>query len=398
MDISGCSFCIRVLISILLLIIVIIITSSLIAFCTLYVSSTSNCVNFDTTLTLEDVQDSEQLLYCYCSAHLIDLYNDQTIQNACGDLQEDILIANIVQIGASVISAVTNVILVIVVGVIAGFILKPETKPAEFSFIFVGVLISNYINSTLLPLLINGNIYGFQAVSYLTWISFIDFDSLAIFKDFDRNWFAIISPYYTNFFIIACLTPFIQVIVFCLRRCLLNWWVKRKCENDDPHKISIQKEVNASINGLEFDYPAEQAILCLQLFMCFMYSSLIPVLIPIFAISLFISFFCKRYVLLHFSNRIPANEKLALKITNLIPFIILVHGLMAVWSHTATGIFSSNVYLITFEFDFNQAIFTRALVDILLLGASALILVWIVFDWVIIGFIGMCRDCSKDDL
>ena len=241
MDISGCSFCIRVLISILLLIIVIIITSSLIAFCTLYVSSTSNCVNFDTTLTLEDVQDSEQLLYCYCSAHLIDLYDDPTIQNACGDLQEDILIANIVQIGASVISAITNVILVIVVGVIAGFILKPETKPAEFSFIFVGVLISNYINSTLLPLLINGNIYGFQAVSYLTWISFIDFDSLAIFKDFDRNWFAIISPYYTNFFIIACLTPFIQVIVFCLRRCLLNWWVKRKCENDDPHKISIQK-------------------------------------------------------------------------------------------------------------------------------------------------------------
>ena len=71
---------------------------------------------------------------------------------------------------------------------------------------------------------------------------------------------------------------------------------------------------------------------------------------------------------------------------------------MAVWSHTATGIFSSNVYLITFEFDVNEAIFTRALVDILLLGASALILVWIVFDWIIIGFIGMCRDCSKDDL
>ena len=133
------------------------------------------------------------------------------------------------QVGASVVSAITNVILIVIVTLIAEFLLKPETKPVEYSFIFVGVLISNYINSTLLPLILNGNIFGFKSVTYLQWVSFIDLNKLSIFSDFDRDWFAIISPYYTNFFIISAILPVIQLFVFYLKRSILIWWVRRKC-------------------------------------------------------------------------------------------------------------------------------------------------------------------------
>ena len=45
------------------------ITSSLIVFCTLYVSSTSSCYNFDPDTTLAQVQANTQLTYCYCNEH-----------------------------------------------------------------------------------------------------------------------------------------------------------------------------------------------------------------------------------------------------------------------------------------------------------------------------------------
>ena len=262
----------------------------------------------------------------------------------------------------------------------------------------MGVLISNYINSTLLPLILNGNIFGFKSSTYLQWATFIDFNRLSIFTDFDRDWFAVISPYYTNFFIISALLPILQLLLFYVKRCLITCWVRRKCENTNPHKVTIQKEANSSIVAFPFDYPAEQALIALQLFMCFMYSSLIPLLIPIFTLGLFISFFCKRYILFHLSVRIPANEKLAISFMNMIPFVILVHGLMGVWSHTVPGLFNSSVYVVSLNITVDSAIVTRALTDLLMLGATALILVWIVVDWLLIGFLSGCRECCKDSL
>lgn len=86
------------------------------------------------------------------------------------------------------------------------------------------------------------------------------------------------------------------------------------------------------------------AVLTLQFFMCFMYSSLIPLAIPIFTFGLFLSFICKNYIILNYTKRIPADESLNQKIINLIPFILLVHGLMGTWARTSPGIFNSSAF------------------------------------------------------
>ena len=207
-----------------------------------------------------------------------------------------------------------------------------------------------------------------------------------------------ISPYYTNFFIISAILPILQLFLFHLKRCFVMCWVRRKCENTNPSKVTIQKEVNSIIVMFPFDYPAEQALIALQLFMCFMYSSLIPLLIPIFTIGLMLSFFCKRYIVLHLSVRIPANENLAIKFMNMIPFVILIHGLMGVWSHTVTGIFDPSVYVVSLGITVDIDIVARALTDLLMLGATALILLWILIDWILIGLISGCRECCRDSL
>ena len=79
-DISLCSKILRMILSILLLIIVIAITSSLIVFCTLYVSTTSSCANYDANTSLaQAVAGDSQTLFCYCNANFHLIYVDSSI-------------------------------------------------------------------------------------------------------------------------------------------------------------------------------------------------------------------------------------------------------------------------------------------------------------------------------
>lgn len=177
---------------------------------------------------------------------------------------------------------------------------------------------------------------------------------------------------------------------------------KRKCENADPDHPSIQKEANSTIIMFPFDFPTDVAVLCLQLFMCFMYSGLIPLAMPIFTFGLFISYFTKRYILLNFTVRIPADEALNAKVVNLIPFIILVHGLFSLWAHTVPGFYLPEAF-ITFDLPVDiietaGEVPARAVIDLIQTGATALILIWIVLDWTIFVFIGFLAEACKDEL
>ena len=106
------------ILSILFLIIVIAITSSLIVFCTLYVSTTSSCANYHANTSLAQAV-AGNALFCYCNANFHLIYVDSSIQNACTNIERDILVSNVLLVGASVVSTITNVILIVIVTLIA---------------------------------------------------------------------------------------------------------------------------------------------------------------------------------------------------------------------------------------------------------------------------------------
>lgn len=136
----------------------------------------------------------------------------------------------------------TNVILGIIIGVVAKYLLRPNSIPKEYVFIFWGVLISNFINTGIIPLLLNSNIFGVEFVSYLKFINFMDFTQMSIFSDFTIDWYALISPYYVNFVIIGCfISPIIGLIVFSLKNCLNHWKLKSKCDSNDKENPLVQK-------------------------------------------------------------------------------------------------------------------------------------------------------------
>lgn len=118
-----------------------------------------------------------------------------------------------------------------------------------------------------------------------------------------------------------------------------------------------------------------------------MYSGLIPLLVPIFGFGLLFWYICKRTIVLKYSVKIPADETLNESIINLIPFIILIHSLFSVWSHTSPGIFAADSPYFKFSWVIFNSIIDRIFSDIIILGQAALILLVLVFDYTIISFI-----------
>jgi len=212
----------------------------LIGFCTLYVASTSACEGLPIPPTDSPADATSafnsggKILYCYCNNFLSEIYTNSVIENACSSISAKVLMTNLLQIGASVLSSITNVILAIIITAIAKKLLRPNTVPKEYVFIFWGVLVSNYINSIIIPLLLNADIFGLQSIEYLKFINFMDFNNISIFDDFNSGWYALISPYYTTMIIISCLiSPIISLISSSIKNGILHWRIKSVCEKQD---------------------------------------------------------------------------------------------------------------------------------------------------------------------
>ena len=241
-DLTSCSSFGRWVLSICLVTLCIIITSGIIALCMLYVSSTSSCQNV--TLPSTSLSTTDQIAqvktmddtahFCYCNANLANMATDTEINDFCSSQSTKVLIANALQVIASILSAVTNLLLAMIVMALASRLLRPVSIPQEYRFVFWGVLIATWVNSAIIPLLLNGNIFGTEFVAYLKFIDFIDFENVSIFSDFDSDWYAIVSPYYTTMIIIAAfISPLAGLIVFAIKSCIKHWWVESKCQNTD---------------------------------------------------------------------------------------------------------------------------------------------------------------------
>ena len=102
------------------------------------------------------------------------MYTNSNVEQACSNISAKVLMTNALQISASIISVIINFILSVIVTLIAKHILRCDTIPNQHNFIFWVIFISNFINSCMLPLILNGNIYGVKTISYLQFLPFIN--------------------------------------------------------------------------------------------------------------------------------------------------------------------------------------------------------------------------------
>ena len=122
-------------------------------------------------------------------------------------------------------------------------------------------------------------------------------------------------------------------------------------------------------------------------------------MIPILTIGMAWTYFWKRAIVVKYSIKIPADESLNNSIINTIPFIILLHSLFSIWSHTSGSIFTSSASVLSFNIaPFNHTI-DRVFKDGVILIEGAVILAAIIIDFTIIYLLGGLNDfCCKDEL
>jgi hypothetical protein len=89
---------------------------------------------------------------------------------------------------------------------------KPDSKSKASKNIFIIIFLATLINSTFIPLLLNSSIFGVRPNDFLHFLNFINFSNVSVFEDFTRKWFAYISPYYVNMFIISLALPWIDLL------------------------------------------------------------------------------------------------------------------------------------------------------------------------------------------
>lgn len=83
---------------------------------------------------------------------------------------------------------------------------------------------------------------------------------------------------------------------------------------------------------------------------------------------------------------------------SILPFILLIHGLFSLWSHTSPGIFDENAPLVKLDLKIFESDFNRIFNDIIILAEPALLIMIYVLDLTIFNFIGFLIDCRKDEL
>lgn len=157
----------------------------------------------------------------------------------------------------------------------------------------------------MVPILIYGDIFGFTASNYVSFITvissdfknFLQVNTISFYPNFTSVWYRNVSPIFTNFLLLDV----ILVWVFFLldKCCFAN---KSNLENKEG-KI-LQKRMNREITEYSLDVFKETSDLFLVVITVILFSTGVPVLLPLGLINIFSRYVTTRSLLQNNSVRI----------------------------------------------------------------------------------------------
>jgi hypothetical protein len=331
----------------------------------------------DRQVTLPEAQADVELTHCYCSS----LSARAVVrEDFCQDWARERSLAALVQALSSASVVLVNLAL--------GTLMKRLTQwEKHHSFdsqsvsLSVRLFASQFINTALVVLVINADwsVLGIPASTVSQQ-----------FSDFETGWYisvgaGVILTMLLNVFSPhafpllrwgqkRCLTrvalgePFCYCPTSVLRWCCLFCCTRWSCASLGarlPGSVSKrqstvccarvcspcvprhQDRLTQMFTGPEFRLSVRYAQLTNTVFVTLMYSSGMPILLPIAAVSFFVSFWVDKYLFLRFYRKPPHYDtRMGMKMTGLLPYAMLLHLGFAAWMYSNQAIFSSQEYVI----------------------------------------------------
>jgi hypothetical protein len=107
-----------------------------------------------------------------------------------------------------------------------------------------------------------------------------------------------------------------------------------------PSSFKTQADLNETFIGPPVDYVLRYVVVLNVIFVCFVFSSGMPLMLPIAAVSLFISFNVDKLAFLYLAQRQPASaNSVARYVVSLLPLAILLHLGVGVWMLGSVKVF-----------------------------------------------------------
>mmetsp|Transcript_21 Transcript_21/g.39 ORF Transcript_21/g.39 Transcript_21/m.39 type:complete len:1400 (+) Transcript_21:55-4254(+) len=227
----------------------------------------------------------------------------------------------------------TNVVLKLVLKKLIN-IEGPKDKTSLILSLTLKIFAASLINTAFLTLLINGNIELFLGDTGDDNSAVAEYGVLGGgYSDFSEEWYLNIGVPIVITMIINLVSPHIETFVL--------WATKRWAQYADrsctplPAKFTkkvTQNDLENLYTGPEFIMYLRYAQLLNTLFVTLIFSSGMPVLIPICFLTFLSYYFFDKWMLLRFFSLPPRlDASLARRVSSLLPFSVVLHLMFGMW-------------------------------------------------------------------
>jgi len=285
---------------------------------------------------------------CFCLNKMIDsiaehgvtdgaqkLYEDYA--GVCGDFAKQYVLAQTLVIGSAAMVTVINVLLKVVIKGMAAFehhkSLSNETKAVSSQ-----IAITMFVNTAIIIMVVHAAI----EFSPLNALGMLNGDA----DDFDFHWYVNVGSAIILTMAINSVTVHISPI--------LGYYVIQPVKLCLTGVSATQRSLNKKMEGPEFEISTRFPMILNTLAVTMVFSSALPVLLPIAFVACQFFFHVDKLLLLRYFKKPPAYDaKLASGTVHLLPFVLLVHCAFATWVYSAKEVFQSTCIPIE-SFDYEE--------------------------------------------
>jgi hypothetical protein len=270
-----------------------------------------------------------QKVACYCEA--LGGYPIQLQDSLCKDYAKEAMIAQLLLGLAALSYIVVNAILSVLIRRLVRAE-KHRSRQDQDCAIVLRLFGLSFVNTSLLPLVLSSQ-------WFLSWMGLSN--SLQGVTDFDSQWYETVG-------VMILLTVSATVVAPHIEPIYLYWqhYQKRRAGSKQVKQAYSQTELNKLYLGPEFPIAIRYAQLLNLFFVTFVYSAGMPIMYVMGAIGFLVSYWVDKIVFIRLYRTPPDYDiSIGTGATQLLPYALLLHLMIAGWVYGNEQIFISKDYM-----------------------------------------------------
>ena len=229
---------------------------------------------------------------------------------------------------------------------------KPRTESDYYAAVVTKLTIVQIINTGMVTLIVNANLdylaghASANATSVLGTVNSLFFTGE--FHDFNQDWYLGVGvTLLFNMIVNLGLTPFYPLVGYAMNR--LKRCLDRGCSCDySVSKKKTQHDLDMCYTGPRFDLAYRYAQLLTSFFVCFLYSSGMPLLLLICLLQFVVCFWVDKWAFIRlYKTPVRLDGTVARQVAKLMWWALFLHVLWGIWMYSNPQIFTSTDLLTT---------------------------------------------------